>query len=162
VVGRSKHHEQIYAFGSLVPAAVVASESTKCFFTYYTAECIKHQWGVSVHPIWEKPPRQNQHITSMGIALVKIPHAASIHFVLALLSKVYVHHKTSAGYKKRVSWLKNNAGVVLYEYVRDAWTSWHHTATSVMQPESMFARYRQYSTAYEPDWLRSSALNSTE
>jgi len=44
----------------------------------------------------------------MGIALVKILHAASICFVLALLSKVYVHHKTSAGYKKRVSWLKNN------------------------------------------------------
>jgi len=98
----------------------------------------------------------------MGIALVKLPHAASICFVLALLSKVYVHHKTPAGYKKRVSWLKNNAGVVLYEYVRDAWTSWHHTATSVVQPESMFARSQQYSTASEPDWLRSSALNSMD
>jgi len=129
---------------------------------------MKHKYGrhyspeltifaFTIHAVSPEAYR-NRHITSMGITLVRIPHAASIRFVLALLSKVYVHHKMSAGYKKRVSWLKNNAGVVLYEYVRDAWTSWHHTATSVMQPESTLARYRQYSTASEPDWLRSSAL----
>ena len=42
---------------------------------------------------------------------------------IVVLRQLYAHHKTAAGYRKRVSWLEGNAGVAFYEYIGSAPTS---------------------------------------
>ena len=66
---------------------------------------------------------------------------------IVVLRHLYAHHETSAGYKKRVSWLENDAGVALYEYVGDAPTSLGlHTAISATRPGNTFELTQQCST----------------